>query len=103
MTTAVAITTILIVLARIVDMSLDTVRTASIVQHRRLFAASLGFVQALIYICAIAKVLQDMSHPTYAVAYALALPWARTSGSSSSSVWRSGISSRRCTRAGASN
>src|SRR6185295_10468435 len=71
MTTAVALTTILIVLARIVDMSLDTVRTVSIVQGRRLFAASLGFVQALIYICAIAKVLTDMSHPTYALAYAL--------------------------------
>src|SRR5262249_45318839 len=71
MTTSVAITTVLIVLARITDMSLDTVRTVSIVQGRRLFAASLGFVQALIYICAIAKVLQDMSHPTYAFAYAL--------------------------------
>jgi uncharacterized protein YebE (UPF0316 family) len=71
MTTAVAVTTVLIVLARIVDMSLDTVRTVSIVQGRRLFAACLGFVQALVYICAIAKVLQDMTHPTYAVAYAL--------------------------------
>jgi uncharacterized protein YebE (UPF0316 family) len=70
-TTAVAITTVLIVLARVVDMSLDTVRTVSIVQGRRLFAASLGFMQALIYICAIAKVLQDMTHPTYALAYAL--------------------------------
>jgi uncharacterized protein YebE (UPF0316 family) len=71
MTTTVAITTLLIVLARIVDMSLDTVRTVAIVQGRRLFAASLGFAQALIYICAIAKVLQDLSHPTYALAYAL--------------------------------
>lgn len=71
MTTGVALTTILIVLARIVDMSLDTVRTVSIVQGRRLFAACLGFVQALIYIFAVAKVLTDMSHWTYAIAYAL--------------------------------
>jgi uncharacterized protein YebE (UPF0316 family) len=68
--TAVIVTTLLIVLARIVDMSLDTVRTVSIVQGRRLFAACLGFIQALVYIFAIAKVLTDMSHPTYAIAYA---------------------------------
>src|SRR5215471_1664192 len=71
MTASVVVTTVLIVLARIADMSMDTVRTVSIVQGRRLFAASLGFFQALIYLCAIAKVLTDMSHPSYAIAYAL--------------------------------
>ena len=71
MNTTVAITTVLIVLARIVDMTLDTLRTAAIVQGRRLFAACLGFIQAMVYICAIAKVLQDLGHPTYALAYGL--------------------------------
>jgi uncharacterized protein YebE (UPF0316 family) len=68
--TTVAIVTVAIVLARIVDVSLDTLRTAAIVQGRRVYAACLGFVEAMVYICAIAKVLQDLSHPSYLVAYA---------------------------------
>src|SRR5262245_10148245 len=71
MNTSVAITFVLIVLARITDMTLDTIRTASIVQGRRVFSATLGFVQALIYILAIAKVLLNTDHPVYALAYAL--------------------------------
>jgi uncharacterized protein YebE (UPF0316 family) len=71
MNTSVAATFVLIVLARITDMTMDTIRTASIVQGRRGFAAALGFVQALIYIVAIAKVLLNMDHPIYALAYAL--------------------------------
>lgn len=55
-------------------MSLDTLRTVAIVQGRRVFAALLGFVEALIYIVAIAKVLQNfngLAHPIpYAIAYA---------------------------------
>ena len=49
----------LIVIARVTDVSLDTVRTVAIVQGRRKFAAILGFIQAAIYISAIAKVLQN--------------------------------------------
>jgi uncharacterized protein YebE (UPF0316 family) len=71
MNMTVAIITVLIVVARIVDMTLDTLRTAAIVQGRRGFAACLGFIQAMVYICAIAKVLQDLGHPTYALAYGL--------------------------------
>ena len=61
----------LIVLARIVDVSLDTVRMVSVVQGRRGFAAILGFFQALVFICAVAKVLLNMSQPAYAIAYAV--------------------------------
>ena len=61
----------LIVLARIVDVSLDTVRMVSVVQGRRGFAAILGFFQALVFICAVAKVLLNMSQPAYALAYAV--------------------------------
>src|SRR5262245_17303377 len=71
MNTSVAVTFALIVVARITDMTMDTIRTAAIVQGRRAFAASLGFFQALIYILAIAKVLLNMDHPIYALAYAL--------------------------------
>ena len=60
MNTSVAVTFGFIVLARITDMTMDTIRTAAVVQGRRAFAASLGFFQALIYILAIAKVLLNM-------------------------------------------
>src|SRR5215469_7416710 len=69
MTTSVPVTFVLIVLARITDVTLDTVRTASIIQGRRLFAAILGFFEAVIYISVIAKVLLNMNHPVYALAY----------------------------------
>ena len=61
---------LLIVLARITDITLDTVRTVFIVQGRRGWAAMLGFCEALVFIIVVAKVLQNFSHPAYAVAYA---------------------------------
>jgi uncharacterized protein YebE (UPF0316 family) len=67
----VIITFVLIVLARITDVTLDTIRTVSIVQGRRVFAAVLGFFEAVVYICAVAKVLLNMNHPVYALAYGL--------------------------------
>ena len=71
MNTGVFITFWLIVLARITDVTLDTIRTVSIVQGRRGFAAALGFFEAVVYICAVAKVLLNMNHPVYALAYGL--------------------------------
>lgn len=67
----VLVTFCLIVLARIIDVTLDTVRTVAIVQGRRVFASALGFFQAVVYVCAIAKVLLNMDHPVYALAYGL--------------------------------
>lgn len=67
----VALTFVLIVVARITDMTLDTIRTAAIVQGRRVFAAMLGFVQALIYVSVIAKVLTSTDQPVYGLAYAV--------------------------------
>jgi len=61
----------LIVLARIIDVSLDTIRMVSVVQGRRAFAAVLGFFEAVVYICAVAKVLLNMNQPVYALAYGL--------------------------------
>ena len=71
MTTSVAVTFVLIVLARITDVTLDTIRTVGIIQGRRVFAAILGFFEAVIYVCAVAKVLLNMNHPIYALAYGL--------------------------------
>lgn len=67
----VIVTSLCIILARVADVSLDTVRTAAIVQGRRGFSAMLGFFEALIYICVVAKVLLNIHQPLYAVAYAL--------------------------------
>ena len=60
MNTAVFITFWLIVLARITDVTLDTIRTVAVVQGRRNFAAVLGFFEAVVYIGAVAKVLLNM-------------------------------------------
>ena len=71
MNTTIFVTFWLIVLARITDVTLDTIRTVAVVQGRRVFAALLGFCEAVVYICAIAKVLLNMDHPVYALAYGL--------------------------------
>src|SRR6266700_4951374 len=71
MNTTVAVTFLLFVLARITDVTLDTIRTVAVVQGRRNFAAVLGFFEAVVYICAVAKVLLNMNHPVYALAYGL--------------------------------
>jgi uncharacterized protein YebE (UPF0316 family) len=61
----------LIVLARITDVSLDTIRMVSVVQGWRAFAAVLEFFQAVVYVCAIAKVLLNTNQAIYALAYGL--------------------------------
>lgn len=71
MNITVFVTFCLIVLARIIDVSLDTIRMVSVVQGRRAFAAVLGFFQAVVFICAVAKVLLNMNQPVYALAYGL--------------------------------
>jgi uncharacterized protein YebE (UPF0316 family) len=71
MNATVFVTFWLIVLARITDVTLDTIRTVAVVQGRRNFAAVLGFFEAVIYISAVAKVLLNMNHPVYALAYGL--------------------------------
>ena len=69
MSASVLLTCVLIVLARVTDVSLDTLRTVSIVQGRRWFSAALGFFEALIYIAVVAHVLRNFDHSVYAVAY----------------------------------
>ncbi len=71
MTITVLFTCVLIFLARVTDITLDTIRTAAIMQGRRYFAAILGFFEALVYICAVAKVLLNLDHRVYVIAYAL--------------------------------
>ncbi len=61
----------LIVLARITDVSLGTIRMVSVVQGRRAFAAVLGFFEAVVFISVVAKGLLNMNQPVYALAYGL--------------------------------
>jgi uncharacterized protein YebE (UPF0316 family) len=53
----------LILPARITDVTLDTIRTVAAVQGRRNFAAVLGFLEAVVYLCAVAKVLLSTQAP----------------------------------------
>ena len=67
---ALLFTCLFIASARVTDITLDTIRTVAIVQGRRAFAALLGFVEALVFIVAVAKVLANFDHFVYAIAYA---------------------------------
>jgi uncharacterized protein YebE (UPF0316 family) len=67
----VLVTFLVIVLARITDVSLGTMRVVAVIQGRRAFAAALGFLEAVVFICVVAKVLLNMNQPVYAVAYGL--------------------------------
>lgn len=62
---------LLIVVARITDVSLGTIRTINVVQGRRLIALVLGFIEILIWIFVVSAVINDIRQPAYALAYAL--------------------------------
>ncbi len=70
MDTTVLITCLLIILARIVDVSLDTFRVIAIVRGKRLLAFSLGFFEVLIWVSVVSRVVQKFDEPIILVAYA---------------------------------
>ncbi len=61
---------LLIIIARIADVSLGTIRTVSIVQGRRALAWCLGFAEILIWVFAVSKVITNLDKPIFAVCYA---------------------------------
>jgi uncharacterized protein YebE (UPF0316 family) len=69
---ALVLTCLMIALARVIDISLDTIRTVAIIQGRGFFAALLGFGEALIYILVVARVLMSFAQAQHAWAYAVA-------------------------------
>lgn len=71
MTLTVLLTSLGIVLARIVDVSMATVRTIYLVQGRRGRAALLGFFEVLVWIVVVSNVIQNLDHPIYMVSYAM--------------------------------
>lgn len=67
---SVVLTCLLIIFARIADVSLGTVRTVNVIQGRRGIAWLLGMFEMLIWVFAVSKVIQNLQDPLYAVSYA---------------------------------
>lgn len=68
----VVITCALIVLARIADVSLGTLRTVAVIYGRRGASWMLGFFEVLIWIFVVSRVIQTaQNEPMYAVFYAI--------------------------------
>jgi len=57
--------------ARVVDMSLSTLRTLMIMRSKRLEAAAIGFVEVIVYIVALNRVVGGLDNPANLLAYAL--------------------------------
>jgi uncharacterized protein YebE (UPF0316 family) len=68
---SVLLTCLLIVAARIMDVSLGTIRTINVVQGRRALALVLGFFEVLIWLLVVSRVISQIQVPAYAIAYAL--------------------------------
>ena len=62
---------LLIFLARLVDVSLGTIRMIMVVRGKRIVAALVGFMEVTIYLLAISRVLSRMDNPFNVLAYAL--------------------------------
>ena len=60
----------LIFLARIVDVSLQTIRIISISRGIRWLAPLVGFFEVLIWLLAIGQIMKNVSHPVAYIAYA---------------------------------
>jgi uncharacterized protein YebE (UPF0316 family) len=61
---------LVIFLARVVDVSLGTVRTILVFRGRAMLAAGIGFVELLIWVAAAGQVLQNLDRWYLAVSYA---------------------------------
>lgn len=62
--------TLIIFFARVCDVSLGTIRVQFIIRRKKLLAALIGFVEVLIFIVIVSRVIQDIQHWPYVLAYA---------------------------------
>ncbi|HMU40914.1 MAG TPA: DUF2179 domain-containing protein [Pseudomonadota bacterium] len=67
---SVLLSCLVVFLARVSDVSLGTLRVVMVTQGRRGRAALLGFLEVLIWVFAVSKVLGNLQKPMFAVAYA---------------------------------
>ena len=63
-------TCFLIIIARIADVSMSTLRTVNVVHGRRGRAFLLGFFEVLIWVNVVSRVINKLSNPVYGVCYA---------------------------------
>jgi len=61
---------LLIALARIVDVTLGTIRIIYISRGMKMLAPIFGFFEILIWLMAIGQIMQNLSNPVYYIAYA---------------------------------
>ncbi len=61
---------ILIFLARIVDVSVGTVRIVYLIRGHKVLVAVLGFVESVVWLVAIVQIMQNMTNPLYYVTFA---------------------------------
>lgn len=66
----VALTSLAIVVARIVDVSLGTMRTVAVINGRRAVALGIGFVEVLIWVSVVRAVIHRLDNPIFAISYA---------------------------------
>ncbi len=62
---------LLIALARVVDVTLGTIRIIYISRGMKLLAPIFGFFEILIWLIAIGQIMQNLSNPVYYLAYAI--------------------------------
>ena len=60
---------VLIFLARVADVSINTVRVIFMLNGRRLLSTTLGFFESLIWLMAISQILQNVTNPISYLAY----------------------------------
>jgi uncharacterized protein YebE (UPF0316 family) len=70
MTWEVVLTCLAIVAGRVADVTLGTLRTVFVVHGRRGIACALGFVELLIWVMVVARVVRNLDQPLYAICYA---------------------------------
>ncbi len=61
---------LVILVARVVDVSMGTIRVQMIVRGRKVLAAVIGFVEVLIFILVVSRVIQGVDNWLYVLAYA---------------------------------
>ena len=62
---------LLIFFARVVDVSLSTVRMLLVVRGKKYPAAAIGFLEATVYIVALSRIMQNLQDPLKILAYGL--------------------------------
>ena len=62
--------TLVIFVARVFDVSLGTIRVHFIVRQKKAPATLIGFVEVMIFILIVSRVIQDIQHWPYVLAYA---------------------------------